>query len=225
MQPVAGNTNLFQFDGRTLQLTGRRKDPILLKDDKTGEVLWDRAKNTKFSNSWARNHFKISTSCNTVTITDKKRDCVVCECVAVDHAEGDPFLMQVSGPRVWNAGREIARCLHCTSCCASNDVQPALTIFALESSIRYRPLSWSRFRLLQSAIWRIYSKTISRLCKSFGTMEHTQVVFFSSHFSLCAPHLPPHLTFFCLVCSSHAILSLLQATKHLEMQAHNCTCL
>ena len=105
MQPVAGNANLFQFDGRTLQLTGRRKDPILLKDDKTGEVLWDRVKNTKFSNSWARNHFKISTSCNTVTITDKKRDYVVCECVGVDHAEGDPFFMQVCvRPVCWTQG-------------------------------------------------------------------------------------------------------------------------
>ena len=102
MQPVPGHANLFHFDGRTLQLTGRRKDPLLLKDDKTGQVLWDRTKNTKFSNPWARQHFKISTSGDAVTITNKKRDSVVCECVGVDHSEGDPFLMQVC---VSKAGR------------------------------------------------------------------------------------------------------------------------
>jgi hypothetical protein len=55
-------------------------------------------------------------------------------------------------------------------------------------------------------------------------MVRTQVVINSSHFSLCAPHLPPHLSFSWMVSSSNAILSFSQATKHLEMQAHNCTC-
>ena len=42
MLPVDGETQLFRFEGRTLHLTGKRKDPILLKDHTTGEVLWDR---------------------------------------------------------------------------------------------------------------------------------------------------------------------------------------
>ena len=42
MVALAGQTNVFEFEGRKLHLTGKRKDPMLLKDESTGQVLWDR---------------------------------------------------------------------------------------------------------------------------------------------------------------------------------------
>lgn len=139
MQPVPGHANLFNWDGRTLQLTGRRKAPILLKDDKTGQVLWDKAKNTKFTHSWARHHFKISSSGDAVTITDKQRDSVVCECVGVDHSEGDPFLMQVCVSET----RHIVACLH--FCCTRDDNPTNL----LACCLRNMPLSVSALDILR----------------------------------------------------------------------------
>lgn len=42
MVAVPGQTNLFEFQGRQLQLRGKRKDPLLLKDASTGQV-WTSA--------------------------------------------------------------------------------------------------------------------------------------------------------------------------------------
>ena len=95
MQPIPGQAQQFHFQGRTLHLTGKRKDPLLLKDEATGQVLWDRSRHTKYANWWARANFKISVEGNAVKVTDKRRGGVVCECVAVGHVAGDPFMMQV----------------------------------------------------------------------------------------------------------------------------------
>ena len=38
MQEIPGQPNLFEFQGRQLQLRGKRKDPLILKEVSTGQV-------------------------------------------------------------------------------------------------------------------------------------------------------------------------------------------
>lgn len=42
MLEMPGQPNLFEFQGRQLQLRGKRKDPLLLKDVSTGQVWTKR---------------------------------------------------------------------------------------------------------------------------------------------------------------------------------------
>ncbi len=68
------------LQGRTVRLEGTRQNPVRLVDEKNKEVLWDRERNLRLANPWAKAAFSYRLSGNGFVVS-------VCVYMCAAHAE------------------------------------------------------------------------------------------------------------------------------------------
>ena len=59
MLPVAGRDGFYTLDGRTVQVSGHRLDPLQVLDAENEQVLWDAEEYTSYDHAWASHFFSL----------------------------------------------------------------------------------------------------------------------------------------------------------------------